>query len=65
MVHMQLLYHFAETLDLGIESETFQICSNFPRKVLSRSATVTLKEAGLAPKAVLVVEEVWEGQAAG
>jgi FAS-associated factor 2 len=52
-----LLYHFAGTHDLHLEHDDFRLVSNFPRQEFNDRET-TLKEAGLVPNGMVVVEEV-------
>lgn len=53
---VELLYHFAGTHELHIDSEDFIICSNFPRKEFE-NRSLTLVEAGLSPAGMVVIEE--------
>ena len=54
---IEQLYHYASTLELHIDGYEFTIVSNFPRKRYE-DRTQTLKDAGLYPTGMLVVEEV-------
>eukprot|EP00158_Paraphelidium_tribonemae_P003153 Partr_v1_DN25919_c0_g1_i1_m68677 putative Fas associated factor family member 2 len=53
-----LLYHYASTLELQIDND-FRICSNFPR-TFHTDKSMTLKDAGLSPNGMVVVEEIYE-----
>jgi len=48
------MYNFIESRDIGCRS--FHICTNLP-KVIYSNKEVTLKEAGLTPKALVIVED--------
>ena len=61
---VEALYHFVGTHDLHIEGEEFVLCTNFPRRKIGRSNEVTLKEVGLSPAGMVVVEEVIDGASA-
>jgi FAS-associated factor 2 len=58
---LEELYHFIDTQELHIESDNYVLCSNYPRKVFAdRSSSV--KDAGLFPNGMVIVEEVWEDE---
>jgi len=49
------MYDFIDTKDLGVTN--FQLCTNLPKTVYS-NRTTTLKDAGLTPKALVIVENI-------
>jgi FAS-associated factor 2 len=53
-----VLYDFIGQFDLGPECERFVCCLSFPRRPLN-DHQLTLGQVGLAPRGVVVVEEVY------
>mmetsp|Transcript_10376 Transcript_10376/g.36143 ORF Transcript_10376/g.36143 Transcript_10376/m.36143 type:complete len:144 (+) Transcript_10376:1553-1984(+) len=51
------VYDFVDSLE-GLDMNAYQLQSNYPRKVLARDDGTGLKEAGLAPQAMLFVQNL-------
>lgn len=58
---VQVLYDFVGQFDLGTECERFVCCLPVPRRPLN-DRDVTLERAGLAPRGMVVVEEVYDDE---